>query len=111
MGDEFVIGVRINGREWGAPGALTIDDAVENARAIDAFDPAYVSVTGYGHGPVPFKYVPDYWRYPEPQPDMEPFVAPSEREGLLLPAAGVKACAAPNISRSSIHTFVTPAPP
>ena len=45
-------------------------------------------MTGYGHGPVPFKYVPDYWRYPEPQPDMEPFVGPAEREGLLLPAAG-----------------------
>ncbi len=86
--DDFVIGVRINGREWGAPGALTVDEAVENAIAIDALDPAYISVTGYGHGPVPFKYVPDYWRYPEPQPDMEPFVAASEKEGLLLPAAG-----------------------
>lgn len=86
--NDFVIGVRLNGREWGAPGALTIDEAVENARAVDALEPAYISVTGYGHGPVPFKYVPDYWRYPEPQPDMEPFVAPSEREGLLLPAAG-----------------------
>ena len=37
---------------------------------------------------MPFKYVPDYWRYPEPQRDMEPFVGPAEREGLLLPAAG-----------------------
>jgi 2,4-dienoyl-CoA reductase (NADPH2) len=88
LDDDFVIGVRINGREWGAPGALTIEEAVENARAIDALDPAYVSVTGYGHGPVPFKYVPDYWRYPEPQPDMRPFVARTKGEGLLLPAAG-----------------------
>lgn len=87
LGDSFPIGVRMNGREWGARDALTVAEAVENARAIDALDPAYISVTGYGHGPVPFKYVPDYWRYPEPQPDMEPFVAATKREGLLLPAA------------------------
>ena len=88
LGEDFAIGVRINGREWGSPHALTVAEAVENARAIDSLGVAYISVTGYGHGPVPFKYVPDYWRYPEPQPDMEPLVAPAEREGLLLPAAG-----------------------
>ncbi len=88
VGEDFPIGVRINGREWGSPEALTVTEAVENARAIDALDIAYISVTGYGHGPVPFKYVPDYWRYPEPQPDMVPFVGPAERKGLLIPAAG-----------------------
>ena len=88
VGDDFMVGVRINGIEFGAPGALTIAEAAENARAIDALDPAYISVTGYGHGPVPFKYVPDYWRYPEPQPDMERYVARTKEEGLLIPAAG-----------------------
>jgi 2,4-dienoyl-CoA reductase (NADPH2) len=87
LGDSFAIGVRINGREWGAPGALTVEEAVENARALDDLGPAYISVTGYGHGPVPFKYVPDYWRYPEPQPEMKPFVGEMERDGLLIPAA------------------------
>jgi 2,4-dienoyl-CoA reductase (NADPH2) len=87
LGPDFPIGVRINGREWGAPGALSIEEAVANAKVIDAAGVAYISVSGYGHGPVPFKYVPDYWRYPEPQPDMEPFVALTKDEGLLLPAA------------------------
>jgi 2,4-dienoyl-CoA reductase (NADPH2) len=87
VGDGFIVGVRLNGIEFGTPGALTSVEAVENAVAIDAVDPAYISVTGYGHGPVPFKYVPDYWRYPEPQPDMEHYVAPTRDEGLLIPAA------------------------
>lgn len=87
LGNDFAIGARINGREWGAPGALTIEEAVENARALDDLGPAYISVTGYGHGPVPFKYVPDYWRYPEPQPEMKPFIDEMERDGLLIPAA------------------------
>lgn len=86
-GDDFAIGVRINGREWGAPGALTVEEAVENARALDDLGVAYISVTGYGHGPVPFKYVPDYWRYPEPQNEMRPFVDEMERDGLLIAAA------------------------
>jgi len=62
LGNEYPIGVRINGREWGAPGALTIDEAVASAKLLDAAGVAYISVTGYGHGPVPFKYVPEYWR-------------------------------------------------
>lgn len=91
LGDDYPIGVRINGREWSAPGALNVVDAVANAQELDRAGVAYVSVTGYGHGPVPFKYVPEYWRYPEPQPDMEPFVAISEEEGLLIPpAAAIK---------------------
>jgi 2,4-dienoyl-CoA reductase (NADPH2) len=91
VGSDYPIGVRINGREWGASGALTVEEAVANARVLDERRLAYVSVTGYGHGPVPFKYVPDYWRYPEPQPDMEPFVTVSEQEGLLIqPAAEIK---------------------
>ncbi len=87
VGDGFMVGVRINGIEFGAPGALTVSEAIENARAIDTLDPAYISVTGYGHGPVPFKYVPDYWRYPEPEPAMTPYVASTKNEGLLIPAA------------------------
>ncbi len=87
VGDGFMVGVRINGIEFGAPGALTVSEAIENARAIDTLDPAYISVTGYGHGPVPFKYVPDYWRYPEPEPAMKPYVASTKNEGLLIPAA------------------------
>ena len=86
LGNEYPIGVRINGQEWGAPGSLTIDESVANARALDEAGVAYISVSGYGHGPVPFKYVPDYWRYPEPQPDMKGFVSQSRKEGLLFPA-------------------------
>jgi len=97
LGDDYPIGVRINGQEWSAPGALNVGDAIANAQELDRDGIAYLSVTGYGHGPVPFKYVPEYWRYPQPQPDMEPFVAISEEEGLLIPpAAAIKqAVAAP----------------
>ena len=105
LGDDYPIGVRINGREWSAPGALNVVDAVANAQELDRAGVAYVSVTGYGHGPVPFKYVPEYWRYPEPQPDMEPFVAISEEEGLLIPSAAAikRAVTAPVIGVGGLN--------
>lgn len=105
LGDDYPIGVRINGREWGAPGALTVDEAVANARVLDKRGVAYISVTGYGHGPVPFKYVPDYWRYPEPQLEMQPFVADSEQDGLLIPPAAEikKAVRAPVIGVGGLN--------
>lgn len=86
LGADYPVGVRINGQEWGADGALTSEESVEIARALEASGAQYISVSGYGHGPVPFKYVPDYWRFPEPQPDMRPYLKGSFREGLLRPA-------------------------
>jgi 2,4-dienoyl-CoA reductase (NADPH2) len=84
VADDFLIGVRMNGEEWGADGALTADETVEIARSLEAAGAEYLSVSGYGHGPVPFKYVPDYWRFPEPQPDMAPYVGKVEAGGLLM---------------------------
>jgi 2,4-dienoyl-CoA reductase (NADPH2) len=86
LGADYPVGVRINGQEWGADGALTIEESVENARALEAAGAQYVSVSGYGHGPVPFKYVPDYWRYPEPRDDMKRYLRPPYRGELLRPA-------------------------
>jgi 2,4-dienoyl-CoA reductase (NADPH2) len=86
LGADYPVGVRINGQEWGADGALTPEESVEIARALEACGAQYISVSGYGHGPVPFKYVPDYWRFPEPRDDMRPFLRGPYRKGLLRPA-------------------------
>lgn len=86
LGPEFPAGVRMNGQEWGADRALTPEEAAEIARCLEAAGAQYISVSGYGHGPVPFKYVPDYWRFPEPRDDMRPYLGRRYRQGLLAPA-------------------------
>ena len=86
LGADYPVGVRINGQEWGADGALTPAESVAIARALEAAGAQYISVSGYGHGPVPFKYVPDYWRYPEPRDDMKRYLRGPYRAGLLRPA-------------------------
>ncbi len=85
-GEDFVIGVRMNGQEFGHERAMTIEEGVEAARLFDREDINYISVTGYGYGAVPMQYVADYWAYPEADADMRAYVG-NFASGLLIPAA------------------------
>lgn len=81
-GPDFVIGTRINGQEFGAKGGITIEDAIETAKALEAAGAQYMNVAGYGYGPLPFRYCPDYFPYPEPEEFMKPFMPRYEDKGL-----------------------------
>lgn len=87
FGPDYPVGLRLNGREWGANGAQTIEEAVEAARIFENEGVNYISVSGYGFGPIPFRYLPDYWPYPEPEEHMKDFVGDFRDLGLLVPAA------------------------
>lgn len=86
-GADFPVGVRINGEEWGDKNGITIEESVEIAKILEKAGADYISVTGYGYGPLPFRYVPDYWPYPEPEDYMQPFMERYKGQGLLVPAA------------------------
>lgn len=90
-GPDFVIGTRINGQEWSplVPGAITPELAVENARALESYGYQFISVSGYGYGPLAFRYCPDYFPYPDPEPFMEPYMKDFEGLGILMP--GIRA--------------------
>ena len=84
-GKDFVIGVRINGQEFGHPNAITPAEGAEAAKLLEAAGVDYVSVTGYGYGKTPMQYVQDYWPYPEPDDFMKPYVK-RFKTGLMVPA-------------------------
>lgn len=86
-GADFPVGVRINGEEWGAKNGLTIEESVEIAQILEKAGADYISVSGFGFGPLPFRYVPDYWPYPEPEDYMKPYLEQFKGQGLLIPAA------------------------
>lgn len=90
-GPDFVIGTRINGQEWSplVPGAITPELAVENARTLESYGYQFISVSGYGYGPLAFRYCPDYFPYPDPEPFMEPYMKDFEGLGILMP--GIRA--------------------
>ncbi len=85
-GDEFIIGIRMNGQEFGHERAMTIDEGVEAAKWFEKAGVDYLSVTGYGYGKLPFQFVADYWAYPEVDDYMKPYEG-RFATGLLLPAA------------------------
>ena len=85
-GDHFVVGVRMNGQEFGHERAMTLAEGVEAATLFDKENINYISVTGYGFGAVPMQYVADYWAYPEADADMRIHVD-KFASGLLIPAA------------------------
>ena len=83
-GEDFIVGVRTNGQEYGHPDAITIEEGVEIAKFYDAAGADYISVTGYGYGPVPMQFALDYWMYPSPDEDMKQFLDRLDGEGLSL---------------------------
>lgn len=82
-GPDFVIGCRLNGREYHPTmKGITPEDAAENAKAFVEAGAQYISVAGYGYGPTPFRYCPDYFAYPDPYEFMEPFMDEYRDKGL-----------------------------
>lgn len=84
---EFVLGVRMNGREYCASNGLTIEESVENARAFEAMGAQFINVAGYGYGEAPFRYCPDYFPYPEVEPEMAKYLDQYRGKGLWTDSA------------------------
>ena len=84
---DFVLGVRMNGREYGAKNAITIEEAIENAKAFEKAGAQFINVAGYGYGEAPFRYCPDYFPYPEPEDFMLPYMNAYRGKGLWTDSA------------------------
>ena len=73
--ENFLMGVRFNGIEFGNERAMTIKESCEIAQLFEAEGVDYISVTGEGFGRMlsPMIYHPvDYFPYPEPDEFMKP---------------------------------------
>lgn len=102
---SFVLGVRINGREYGAKGGITIEEAMENAVAFESAGAAFINVAGYGYGEAPFRYCPDYFPYPEPDDFMLEHMNDYRTKGLWTASASYikKVVKAPVITAGRMH--------
>lgn len=87
LGQDYPVGVRINGEEWGAENALTSEESQGIAKLLEKAGADYLHVAGYGYGPRPWRFVPDQWLYPEPTKDMKPFVKRHAETRVFIPAA------------------------
>lgn len=88
-GPDFVLGVRMNGREWGDPLGTTNEEAIAFARMFEAAGANYLQVSAYGYGPFWMAAFPDYVDVLGP-PEVKPFTRQIESGALLPDAAAIK---------------------
>ena len=88
-GPDFVLGVRMNGREWGDPLGTTNEEAIEFAKMFEAAGANYLQVSAYGYGPFWMAAFPDYVKVMGP-PDVQPFVEKLESGALIPDAAAIR---------------------
>jgi 2,4-dienoyl-CoA reductase (NADPH2) len=70
VGQDFIVGVRINGAEYGIQGALTPEESQQIARILEQAGADYFNVTSWGYGPYDRLTYPEQILYPEPQVDL-----------------------------------------
>src|SRR5262249_44722171 len=89
-GEDFVVGVRMSGKEWGHELGTTHQEAAQLAQRFEQAGADYIQVSGYGYGPFGLCAVPELVVYPEVSSEVKAF---AERipDGALLPeAANIK---------------------
>lgn len=84
---DIVIGIRMNGQEWGAKNVMTIEESTAIAKYLESVGFQYISVSGYGFGKMPFRYCPDYFPYPTPEEHMKPYMDAYRGDGILHASA------------------------
>ncbi|MFC2066609.1 FAD-dependent oxidoreductase [Chloroflexota bacterium] len=65
VGDDFPVGIRLNGAEYGIKDGLTLDESQGFARILEEAGADYISVSAWGSGPYEWVLFPEQIRYPE----------------------------------------------
>ncbi|MFC1929422.1 FAD-dependent oxidoreductase [Chloroflexota bacterium] len=86
VGPDFVVGVRMNGREWGHELGTTSEEAVEFAKIFEKAGADLLHVSAQGYGQFYGLSLPSRVVYPEPPEAVKPF-ADRIPTGALIPEA------------------------
>lgn len=87
VGEDFVVGARINGAEYGSGKGLTSAEAQEIARMLREAGMDYFSVTGWGYGPYEWFLFPEQILYPEPAEVVVPMARKIKKPGAFVESA------------------------
>lgn len=90
VGPDFVIGVRMNGKEWGDKLGTSNEEAIEFAKIFEKAGADYLQVSAYGYGAFVDSYCPDFVTYPEPAEIAKSFVKRIPAGALIPEAAAIK---------------------
>ena len=83
-GPDFVVGVRMNGAEYGIKNGLTVPESQKIARILQQAGASYLSVSAWGFGPYDRLCYPEQMLYLEHQ---SPLAEDVKKPGALVPLA------------------------
>ena len=66
LGQDYLIGVRINGKEWGTDHGIIPQESQGIAQILEGAGADFISVTGFGYGRHYWRFLPEHILYPEP---------------------------------------------
>ena len=89
-GPDFLIGIRMCGREWGHEFGTSVEEATAFARIFEAAGADYLQVSAYGYGPFALCAMPELVTYPEATSETRDFVKRIRRGALLPEAAQIR---------------------
>ncbi len=90
VGEDFVVGIRMNGEEWGPDTAITLEEGIEFAKMFEKAGADYIQVSGYGYGEFDHCALPDLVLYPEIPPVAKAFAETIPGGALIPTAAAIK---------------------
>ncbi|MFC1964313.1 FAD-dependent oxidoreductase [Chloroflexota bacterium] len=87
LGNDFPLGVRLNGKEWGHPEGITPEESQAFAKMFEQAGADYLSVSAYGYGSYQWIQQPEHLMYPEPEGELKRALKRLKKPGLLVPPA------------------------
>lgn len=90
VGPDFVVGMRVNGGEFGIDTGTTAAESAEMAKMLQAAGADYLNVTAYGFAAYHRLILPEQVFYPEPPAPFSPDLRASSHGTMIPLAAGIK---------------------
>lgn len=90
VGPDFVVGMRVNGGEFGIDMGTTAAESTEMAKILQAAGADYINVTAYGFAAYHRLILPEQVFYPEPPAPFSPDLRASSHGTMIPLAAGIK---------------------
>jgi 2,4-dienoyl-CoA reductase (NADPH2) len=88
LGQDYLVGVKMNGVEYGAEGGITLQESPQIAKMLESAGADYISVAGDGYGAYSRFSLPEQLFYPEPpSPILKELKKRSLSSGMIVPVA------------------------
>jgi 2,4-dienoyl-CoA reductase (NADPH2) len=86
VGQDFVVGIRLNGMEWGLEKGITSEESQAFGKMFEAAGADFLDINGYGYGSFLWAYFAEQLRF-LPDPAVTPWLKTIDNPGLIVTLA------------------------